>query len=164
MKFKKFNKKHLGVTAMLSATAIASVFAASAVTGTTATQVASRTLGSRGNHTETSKEKQERQTKMATALASALGTTVDNITAQLNAGKTPQDIIKASGMDEATIKAQLDASREADMKTRLAADVASGKLTQAQADQILADMANHKGGHGGHEKRAKTTAKTSPAN
>lgn len=142
----KINKKYLGITALLSATAAASVFAAGA-TGTTATSVVTKTFN-RGNHTETEAERKEHQTAMATSLATALGTTPEAIIAQLDAGKSPMDIIKASGMDEATVKAQLDASREADMKARLAADVASGKLTQAQADEMIANKDNHKGGPG----------------
>jgi putative ubiquitin-RnfH superfamily antitoxin RatB of RatAB toxin-antitoxin module len=142
----KINKKYLGITALLSATAAASVFAAGA-TGTTST-VTNKVFGNRSGHTETEAERTEHQKAMATSLATALGTTPDAIIAQLNAGKSPRDIIKASGLDEATVKAQLDASRDADMKARLAADVASGKLTQAQADEIIANKDNHKEGEG----------------
>lgn len=142
----KYNKKNLsiGATALLAATTAASVFAAGSTTPPATTGMGSL-FGRHGSHTETTAQKQERKLAMATSLAKALGTTVDSITSQLNAGKTPKDIIKASGMDEATIKAQLEVTREADMKTRLAADVAAGTLTQAQADQMLTDMKNHEG-------------------
>jgi sulfopyruvate decarboxylase TPP-binding subunit len=143
----KLNKKYLGITALLSATAAASVFAAGA-TGTTSTSVMTKTFGDRGSHTETEAERTEHQKSMATALATALGTTPESIITQLTAGKSPRDIIKASGLDEATVKAQLDASRDADMKTRLAADVTSGKLTQAQADAMIANKDAHKDGEG----------------
>lgn len=153
----KYNKKNLGIgaTALLAATAAASVFAAGSTTPSPTTGISSL-FGRHGSHTETVAQKQERQTAMATSLAKVLGTTVDAITTQLAAGKSPRDIIKASGMDEATIKAQLEATRDADMKARLVADVASGKLTQAQADQMLTDMKNHegmggKGGRGVHK-------------
>ena len=139
----KINKKYLGLTALLSATAAASVFAAGA-TGTTATTVAAKAFGPRTSHTETEAERKAHQTAMATSLASALGTTDDSITAQLTAGKSPTDIITASGLDEATVKAQLEASRDADMKARLLADVASGKRTQAQADEMIANKDTHK--------------------
>lgn len=154
----KINKKYLGVgmTALLATTAAASVFAASA-TGTTASTVIHKAFGNHANHTETTAQKQERQTHMATSLANALGTTPEAIIAQLHAGKTVGDIIKASGMDETTIKAQLDASRDADMKERLTEDVTSGKITQAQADQKLTDTANHKEGHGFRGKAQKST-------
>ena len=105
----------------------------------------------------------EQKAQMTQALAKVLGTTPDAITAQLNAGKTPQDIIKASGLDAATVKAQLDVSREADMKTRLATDVTSGKLTQAQADQMITDMAAHKGNGRHHGMNIKASATVSPA-
>ncbi len=147
----KHNKKNIGigVTALLAATAAASVFAAGTTTTTnTGTTAGQQSFGRRGSHTETETERKEHQLAMATSLAKALGTTVDSITSQLNAGKSPRDIIKASGLDEATIKAQLEVSHEADMKARLAADVASGKLTQVQADQMLSDMKNHEGMRG----------------
>jgi sulfopyruvate decarboxylase TPP-binding subunit len=149
----KLNKKYLGITALLSATAAVSVFAAGA-TGTTAT-VMNKAFGNRSHATETAEQKTERQSKMATSLASALGTTPEAIIAQLTAGKTPRDIISASGMDETTVKAQLEASREADMKARLQADVTSGKITQSEADTMLANKGdNHdRGGRGGDKER-----------
>lgn len=104
---------------------------------------------------ETVEQKSEREQKMANDLASALGTTQADILAKLAAGSSPKDIIAASGKDVATIEAKLDAIRQADMKARLAADVASGKITQAQADQMTTDMENHKGGPGfaGHKSK-----------
>lgn len=146
----KINKKTIEITAMtalVSATAAASVFVAGAA-GTTTTGFMTKAFGNRSNHTETEAERTEHQKAMATSLATALGATPDAIVAQLTAGKSPRDIIKASGLDEATVKAQLDASRDADMRVRLASDVASGKFTQAQADQRLTDMKNHTGGRG----------------
>lgn len=150
----KINKKYLGISTLLSATAMATVLTASAAGPTGDHHQANRSFGNRVSRTETDAEKKVRQSHMAEALANALGTTQDVIIAQLNAGKTPMDIVKASGLDEATIKAQLEASREADMKTRLAADVTAGKITQAQADKMLTGMANHKGSgaHFGHMK------------
>ena len=147
------------MTVLLAATTAVSVFAAGSTVSTTSTV---RTpFGRHGSHAETTAQKSERQLAMATALANALGTSVDTITAQLQAGKKPQDIIKASGMDETTIKAQLDASHEADMKAHLTADVTSGKLTQAQADQMLTDMTTHKkGGHFGDMRGNKVDSRT----
>lgn len=136
------------MTVLFAATTAVSVFAAGNTVSTTSTVRTS--FGRHGSHTETTAQKSERQLAMATSLANALGTSVDTITAQLQAGKKPQDIIKASGMDEVTIKAQLEASHEADMKAHLAADVTSGKLTQAQAGQMVTNMTTHKkGGHFG---------------
>ncbi len=103
----------------------------------------------------TAEQKSEREQKMANDLASVLGTTQADILAKLAAGSSPKDIIAASGKDAATIEAKLDAIRQANMKARLAADVASGKITQADADQMATDMANHKGGPGfaGHKSK-----------
>ena len=96
----------------------------------------------------TVEQKSEREQKMASHLASVLGTTQSDILAKLSAGSSPRDIITASGKDITAVEAQLDTLRQADMKARLAADVVSGKITQAEADRISTDMANHKGGPG----------------
>lgn len=140
----KINKKRISITTLLGATAVASVFAAGA-TGITTTNSANKNFRSRAPHTQTESENKEHQLHMTQALATALGTTPEAITSQRNAGKSSRDIIKASGLDEATIKAQLEASHEADMKARLAADVLAGKLTQAQADQMITRMSDHQG-------------------
>ncbi len=91
-------------------------------------------------------------TQFATDLASILGLSATDIKAKLDAGETPDSIITASGKTKADVEAQMKTLREANMKTRLAADVASGKITQAQADQMITDMANgtfnHFGGPG----------------
>jgi polyhydroxyalkanoate synthesis regulator phasin len=97
---------------------------------------------------ETAEQKSEREKKMTNDLAIVLGTTQADILAKLSAGSSPRDIIAASGKDAAAAEAQLDTLRQADMKAHLAADVASGKITQAEADRISTDMANHKGGPG----------------
>jgi sulfopyruvate decarboxylase TPP-binding subunit len=158
----KINKKHLGVVALLSATAAASVFAAGVTSTTQTSNGAPTAFTGRSGHVHTEAELTERKSKMTASLASALGTTVESITSQLASGMSPRDIIKASGLDEATVKAQLDASREADMKAQLAKDVASGTLTQAQADAILANKDNHhegKGmGRGGNKENMLTNA------
>jgi sulfopyruvate decarboxylase TPP-binding subunit len=140
----KLNKKHLAVTALLSATAMTSAFAASSSTGATITVPSTH---KRGGYNQV--QSAEQKTAMAAALAHALGTTPEAVTAQLNAGKTPQDIIKASGLDATTVKAQLEISHEADMKAHLATDVSSGKITQAQADAMLLGGKNHKDGKRG---------------
>jgi putative ubiquitin-RnfH superfamily antitoxin RatB of RatAB toxin-antitoxin module len=144
----KINKKYVGLTALLTATTAASVFAAGA-TNTQTINVADKASGNRMHHSETEAQQKEHQTAVVTSLAKALGTTVEVITAKLDAGISPRDIIKASGLDETTIKAQLDVSREADMKARLLADVTSGKITQAQADEMIAHKDDHEGKGGG---------------
>jgi hypothetical protein len=59
-----------------------------------------------------------------------------------------KDIITASGISDSDFKTKMEALRLAELKTKLAAEVTSGKLTQAQADQKLTDMQNHKGSEG----------------
>lgn len=67
------------------------------------------------------------------AVAKALGLTEQELMTQLQSGKTITDIAKAKGVSTASIQsAALSA-----LKTQLAADVKAGKLTQAQADDML---------------------------
>jgi uncharacterized membrane protein len=144
----KINKKKVGISAFLAATlgttVIASAFAALPADNTNVTASTHKYHGFRQGETDSA----EHKAQMAQALANTLGTTVQSVTDQLNAGKSPRDIIKASGLDEKTVQAQLETIREADMKTRLQVDVTSGKLTQAEADQMLTNMKNHMGGMG----------------
>lgn len=151
----KINKKKLGISAFLATTlgttVIASAFAALPVDQASTTTVTHKHHGFKRSESDSV----EHKTQMAQALANALGTTVQSITDQLNAGKSPNDIIKALGLDEKTVQAQLEATHEADMKTHLQADVASGKLTQAQADEMLTNMKNHKDGEGKDKRNGK---------
>jgi len=84
-------------------------------------------------------------------MAEALGLTVDELKADLAAGKTPPQIAQEKGLDEATFKANLQTARN----KVLDQFVAAGKLTQAQADAIKQHAADcglgggHKGGHHG---------------
>jgi hypothetical protein len=160
LNYYKLKKKKVGfaVAALLAATAAASVFAAGSPTLTTTSKhptSLSRHATRTGLHTEKGAQMNEHKLAMATSLAKALGTTVDSITSQLGAGKSPKDIIKASGMDEATIKAQLEASHDADVKARLSADVVSGKITQEEADQTLTGMTERVGKGGSRSFRTK---------
>lgn len=70
------------------------------------------------------------------AAASYLGLTEAELHAQLEAGKTLADVAKAKGKTVDGLVAALVSSA----KTRIAADVQAGRLTQAQADAMTADL------------------------
>lgn len=70
------------------------------------------------------------------ALASVLGLSTSELQKQLRSGETLADIAKAQSVDVAKV---ID-SIVADMKTKLAARVAAGDLTQAEADAKLIDI------------------------
>ena len=69
------------------------------------------------------------------AAAKALGMTADDLRTAMQGGKSLADVAKSKGID---VNQVIDALM-AELKTHLAAEVASGEHTQAQADQILAD-------------------------
>lgn len=73
-------------------------------------------------------------------LQSILGMTADQLKAELQSGKTIKDIITAKGLSFETVMKQVREKHEADMKSKLDADVKSGKITQAQADAMLQKM------------------------
>jgi hypothetical protein len=89
-----------------------------------------------------------------TAAAKALDMTEADLTAALTSGKTPAEIAKAQGVD---LQKVIDAIVAAD-KAEIAAAVAAGTMTQAQADERLANLTAHvtdevnrlAGGPGGH--------------
>ena len=69
-------------------------------------------------------------------LATTLGLTTTELRAQLDAGTALSDIITAQGKTVDEVVTALVAAK----KTELDAAVANGQLTQAQADQILANL------------------------
>ncbi len=89
-----------------------------------------------------------------TAAAKALGMTEADLTAALQGGKTPAAIATAQGVDLAKV---IDAIVTAD-KAEIAAAVKAGTMTQAQADERIANLTAHvtdevngvAGGPGGH--------------
>lgn len=89
---------------------------------------------------EMESKKTERETKEITNLASVLGTTVDKIKADRDAGKTLDETITSLGLNKETVMQKLKETRDAEMKANLAADVKSGKITQAQADEMQTRM------------------------
>jgi hypothetical protein len=92
-----------------------------------------------------------------TAAAKALGMTEADLTTALNGGKSAADVAKDKGVD---VQKVIDAIVASD-KAEFAAAVTAGTMTQAQADQLLANLTTHvtdevngvaggPGGHGGH--------------
>lgn len=84
--------------------------------------------------------------------AGAIGIPEADLQTALQSGKSMADVATANGVDPQKV---IDAL-VADAQAKLAARVASGEITQAQADQISAglapritDVVNHTGGPGG---------------
>jgi hypothetical protein len=71
--------------------------------------------------------------------ATTIGVTEDALRSSLQSGQSIADVAKANNVDPQTV---IDALVK-DAQSHLADDVASGKLTQAQADAISADLATH---------------------
>jgi hypothetical protein len=67
------------------------------------------------------------------AVARALGLTEQQLVTELQAGKTIAQLAQAKGVSTAS----LHAAAVAALKTALAAEVTAGRLTQAQADQMI---------------------------
>lgn len=74
-------------------------------------------------------------------VANILGITVDQLRTAEQSGKTLAQIAASRGISRADLVSKLVAAA----KTQLAADVKAGRLTQAQADQISAGLANRIG-------------------
>jgi hypothetical protein len=68
--------------------------------------------------------------------ATYLGLTEAELRAQLESGKSLADVAKAEGKTVAGLKAKL----KADIETKLDAAVKAGRITQAQADEMLTRM------------------------
>lgn len=101
--------------------------------------------GKRGNFSSISAtEKADIHEKMSEDLAQVIGTTKDSILAELNAGKTPKDIITASGKDISVVQASLDALHTQKMTAKIQAEVTVGKITQAKADEMIKKMTERK--------------------
>lgn len=70
------------------------------------------------------------------AAASALGLTEDQLRTELRSGKSLADVAKAKGVSVDTLISKLVAAA----KAKIAERVKAGELTQAQADERLADL------------------------
>lgn len=90
-------------------------------------------------------------------LATGMGMTADELEAALAEGRSVSDLMDERGIDAATLQANVQAAYEAAVQQA----VTDGVITQAQADEILADDGfslfgrggrggHHGGGRGGH--------------
>jgi hypothetical protein len=71
-----------------------------------------------------------------TAIAGILGITSTELQTALQSGKTIDTLIAEKGLDKNKVMQSLRAAHEAQMEARIKSDIASGKLTQIQADQM----------------------------
>lgn len=92
-------------------------------------------------------DRASREQKELQSLATMLGTTVEKVQADRDAGKTLDETITSLGLDKSTVMAKLKTARDTEMKTDLAAQVTAGKLTQTQADAIIKNMTERQTKH-----------------
>ncbi|MBT9130664.1 MAG: hypothetical protein DDT40_00588 [candidate division WS2 bacterium] len=81
----------------------------------------------------------ERLEYMLQKKATILGITVEELKKELNSGKTFLDLAKARGITEEQLRAKMLEFQ----KVRLQELVIAGRITQEQADQMLAAMIQH---------------------
>jgi hypothetical protein len=105
-----------------------------------------------GNPMLTPEQLSQRQQTMFENEAKILGISVADLKEAWADGKTFKQIISEKGLNEADIKARMQAERDTQMKAQLDQLVAKGTITQAQADRRLkamqAKMAAGKGSMG----------------
>ncbi len=94
-------------------------------------------------------------------LAQFLGMTTSDLKTAIQSGQKLEDIATQHGRSTADLKAFFQAEQQArlaDLKSKLTADVASGKITQSQMDTMLQKMGSHAGMHGPHHTRGSSSA------
>lgn len=74
--------------------------------------------------------------------AALLGVSVDEVKNAWAEGKDIRTLAKEKGITEEALRAKMKATEEARMKEHLASLVSSGKMTQAEADTMLAEHKN----------------------
>jgi uncharacterized membrane protein len=82
-------------------------------------------------------------TVMHTAMAQALDMTLDEFNAAIAAGQTPYQLAQERGVEWATVQAAMTTA----MTEQLQQAVADGRITQAQADALLARHAQMQAWH-----------------
>ncbi len=100
--------------------------------------------------------REERQNARITEFAHILNISVEEIKTELKAGKKPLQIAKAHGLTEDQLKQKFADYRAAQLKVitnELAAEVASGTITQAQMDARLKAITKHAQKHQGWHRR-----------
>lgn len=71
------------------------------------------------------------------AAAQALGMTSDELSTELQSGKTLSDIATEKGVDLQTVKDAIQAAHDTELRTRINQAVTDGKLTQDKANWLL---------------------------
>jgi hypothetical protein len=71
------------------------------------------------------------------AAATVLGITTDEISAALKEGKTLDDLASTAGVDIQKVQDAISAARAEEMRTRIAAGVTDGTISQEKADWLL---------------------------
>jgi polyhydroxyalkanoate synthesis regulator phasin len=99
--------------------------------------------GERRGHHGDSALKQDLRTAKINAMAKLFGLSPADLQAQLKAGKSIKDLQQAKGISDEALKA----ARHDAVKPILDKAVKDGKLTQAQADQMLQRIDSGGGGH-----------------
>jgi hypothetical protein len=80
--------------------------------------------------------------------ADLLGIGVDKVKDAWASGKSMRDLAEENGISEDALRTKMQAERSQRMQEHLSTLVRQGVITQAQADQHIAAMANHKPGEG----------------
>ncbi|NLG27483.1 MAG: hypothetical protein GX557_06205, partial [Chloroflexi bacterium] len=86
--------------------------------------------------------------EMHTALAAALGLSVDNLSLQRWGGRSLADLAEAAGVDVEQVEAALEQARDEALRTRIADALAAGEIEQAEADWLIAGLDNDYVGSG----------------
>ena len=71
------------------------------------------------------------------AAADALGMTTDELSTELQNGKTLQDLADAAGVDLQVVQDAINAAHAEEMRQRIEQAVADGTMTQEKADWLL---------------------------
>lgn len=137
----KYTKNTLASLALIPAlglTAFSST-AFAAVSTTTKNATSTRSTTSRAQHMS---QFLKDNTLFAKDLASVLGLQASDVKAKLDTGVTVNAIIAETGMSKETVMTNMQTLFTQSMKARIATDVASGKITQEKADEMLTKIAN----------------------
>ena len=87
--------------------------------------------------------------------AKILGVTTDEVKNAWADGKNIFDLAKEKGIATTTLKANMDAARDLEIKTKMDALVKAGTITQAQADKRIAAMKTNQAKKGADMKNGK---------
>jgi len=77
-----------------------------------------------------------------TAAADALDMTTDELVAEIQGGKTLEEIAEEAGVDYADVQAAVQAARQTEFRDRIQQAVDDGTITQENADWLLEGLEN----------------------